>query len=203
MVIEKTSLEGLFIIVPEISEDSRGFFIELFRKDKFREAGIDPIRSGDAPRTLAASNGAGISFVQQNISFSKKGVIRGLHFQWDPPVGKLIRVVLGRVFIVAADIRKKSPTLGKWIGIELSGENKKQVYVPPGFASGFCALDDANEVEYLYTAIYNPQGESNIIWNDPAIGIDWPLEGNPILSPRDAAAQKFEDWLKRPESDNF
>ena len=184
MVIEKSSLEGVYIISPEVREDSRGYFAELFRKDYFKDHGID------------------ISFVQQNISFSKKGVIRGLHFQWNPPAGKLIRVALGRVFVVAADIRKKSPTLGKWVSIELSSKNKKQVYVPPGFASGFCALDDANEVEYLYTAIYNPQGESNIAWNDPKIGIKWPVQ-NPILSERDTSAKTMDEWLNRPESDIF
>lgn len=184
MYITEQLLGDIYVIAPEKHEDNRGYFIELFRRSYFKDQGVD------------------ISFVQQNISFSKKGVIRGLHFQWDPPVGKLIRVAVGRVFVVAADIRKKSPTLGKWAGVELSGENKMQVYVPPGFASGFCALGEANEVEYLYTALYNPQGESNIIWNDQTVGIKWPVE-NPILSERDASAQKFEEWLRRPESDNF
>ncbi len=131
-----------------------------------------------------------------------KSVVRGLHFQWDPPLAKLIRVSWGLIFAVAVDIRKKSPALGKWMGIELSAEERKEMYVPPGFASGFCSLSDPAQVEYLYTAPYNPKGESSIIWNDPEIGIRWPVK-NPVLSPRDASGQTFQEWLKRPESDCF
>lgn len=180
---EETNLKGLYIIDPEVREDNRGHFMELFRKDNFAEIGAD------------------IEFVQQNVSVSKKGVIRGLHFQWDKPLGKLIRVPRGKIFGVAVDIRKKSPTLGHWFGAEMSEENKKEMWAPPGFATGFCALTDAS-VEYLYTALYNPNGESNIVWNDQEIKIEWPTR-DPILSERDAGAEKLADWLGRPESDNF
>lgn len=184
MILEETGLRGLYVITPEILEDNRGFFMELFRKDRFAEHGID------------------LTFVQQNLSFSKKNVIRALHFQWDPPLGKLVRVTEGRVFAVGVDIRKKSPTLGKWFGVELSHDNKKSLYAPPGFAFGFCVLDDFAEVQYLYTALRNANAESSFMWNDPDVGVQWPVS-NPILSEKDASAQTFKEWLIRPESDSF
>jgi dTDP-4-dehydrorhamnose 3,5-epimerase len=185
MKVEETHLKGLFVITPDIIEDNRGFFAEFFRKDVF------------------ASSGAGeLSFVQQNLSFSKKGVVRGLHFQWEPKLGKLVRATDGRVMAVGVDIRKQSPTLGKWFSVELSKENKKSMWLPPGFAYGFCVLSDVAEVQYLYTALYNAKGESGVRWNDPDIGVEWPVT-DPILSEKDAIAQSFKEWLARPESDNF
>jgi dTDP-4-dehydrorhamnose 3,5-epimerase len=184
MTIESTHLNGVMVIRPEVFQDDRGFFLEAYRKDQFTALGLP----GD--------------FVQLNHSRSAKGVLRGLHFQWDPPMGKLMRVTVGTAFLVAVDIRKGSPTLGKWFGVEISAENKKQVWAPPGFARGFCVLSDAAEIQYMCTGIYNNKGESGILWNDPAIGIQWPVK-DPILSKKDEVAQTLAEWLKRPESDNF
>ncbi len=184
MQITPTPLNGLVVIEPKIMADERGFFLEIYRQDALAAQGIDAV------------------FVQANHSFSKPGVLRGLHFQWDKPLGKLIRIISGQAFVVAVDIRKKSATCKKWFSTELSSKNKKMLFVPPGFASGFCTRGDGVDVEYQYTALYNPLGESNIIWNDPAIGITWPIE-NPNLSPRDANASSLAAWLTRPESDDF
>ena len=184
MDITETNLKGLFVILPRVLEDTRGFFVELYRDDAFRKIGIPS------------------AFVQENQSHSKKNVLRGLHFQWDPPLGKLIRVVAGRVFMVAVDIRKRSPTLGRWFGEEFRAEEHRELYASPGFAAGFCTLSESADVEYHYTALYNPKGESNIVWNDPTLGIQWPI-ADPILSPRDAEAQTFDAWLQRPESAFF
>jgi dTDP-4-dehydrorhamnose 3,5-epimerase len=182
--IESTHLNGVVVVVPEVFEDERGFFMEVFRKDQFEEIGLPS------------------EFVQDNHSRSVRGVLRGLHFQFDPPLGKLMRVTLGHAFLVAVDIRKGSPTLGKWFGIDASAENKRQVWAPPGFARGFFVLSDVAEIQYKCTGIYNPNGESGIRWSDPRIGIQWP-EGNPILSEKDAAAQTLDEWLRRPESSHF
>ncbi len=184
MKIEETKLEGLFVITPEIQTDRRGAFFELFRSDAF------------------AARGIGAQFVQVNQSISNAGVLRGLHFQWDPPLGKLIRVVAGAAFMAAADIRKQSPTLGQWVGLDISADNKKAFWVPPGFASGFCVLADFAEVEYCYTALYNPAGEGAVAWNDPALGIRWPV-ANPIVSDRDNQAPGLASWLASPDSDAF
>lgn len=186
MKIEAAPISGLYIITPDVRGDTRGFFMEVYREDEFMSAGINTGK-----------------FVQQNHSRSEKGIIRGLHFQWDKPLGKLIRVVNGGAFVVAVDIRKKSKTLGKWFSLELNADNKKIFFVPSGFASGFTVTGDCAEVEYLYTVLYNQNGESNIIWNDPEIGINWPNINNPILSDRDKNAGTFHDWLMRPESDIF
>lgn len=185
MEIEQTTIKGLLVINPEVKEDERGFFMEIYREDKFAVAGIKIEK-----------------LVQQNHSRSLKGVIRGLHFQWNKPLGKLIRVINGRAFVVAVDIRKKSSTLGQWFGLELSAENKKLLYAPAGFASGFAVTGDVAEVEYLYTALYNPAGESNILWNDPQISVDWPIK-NPILSERDQKARLLKEWLLDPLSDSL
>lgn len=185
MKIEQATISGLYIISPEVKEDERGFFMEVYREDFFKAAGV-----------------AIGKFVQQNHSRSKKGIIRGLHFQWDKPLGKLIRVINGQAFMVAVDIRKKSSSLGQWFGFVLSAENKKLFYVPQGFASGFAVTGEVAEVEYLYTALFNPAGESNILWNDPKIGIDWPIK-DPVISERDKSARTLSEWLKTPESDIF
>lgn len=184
MVLKKTKFKDVFIFAPKRHKDGRGFLMEVYRKDVFSASGLD------------------VEFVQINQSYSIKNTIRGLHFQWDPPLGKLIRVVSGSIFAVAVDIRKKSGTFGKWLGIELSVKNKKQMYVPPGFATGFCVLSDGAGVEYYYTALYNPKGESNLLWNDGTIKIKWPIR-EPVLSKRDRKAQSFKEWLEMPESDQF
>jgi len=172
------------VIVPEVFEDERGFFMEVYRADQFRELGLPN------------------EWPQDNHSRSDKGVLRGLHFQYRPPVAKLMRVTYGTAFLVAVDIRKESPTLGKWFGLEVSAQDKKQVYAPAGFARGFCALSAFAEIQYRCTQIYNPQGESGIRWDDPDIGIDWPIS-NPTLSVKDSKAQCLAEWLKKPESNLF
>jgi dTDP-4-dehydrorhamnose 3,5-epimerase len=141
-------------------------------------------------------------FVQDNHSRSKRGVLRGLHFQWDPPMGKLMRVTYGSAFLVAVDIRKGSPTLGRWFGVEVSAKDKKQVWAPAGFARGFCVVSDFAEVQYKCTGIYNPKGESGIRWNDPKIGIHWPVK-EPELSGKDRQAQTLDEWLASPASNHF
>jgi len=172
------------VIVPEVFEDERGFFMEVYRADQFRELGLPN------------------EWPQDNHSRSDKGVLRGLHFQYRPPVAKLMRVTYGTAFLVAVDIRKESPTLGKWFGLEVSAQDKKQVYAPAGFARGFCVLSAFAEIQYRCTGIYNPQAESGIRWDDPDIGIDWPIS-NPTLSVKDAKAQCLAEWLKKPESNLF
>ena len=184
MNIETRHLEEIVVLRPEVFEDERGFFLEAFRKDQFQELGLPT------------------EFAQDNHSRSAKHVLRGLHFQWEPPMGKLMRVTYGTAFLVAVDIRKGSHTLGEWFGIEVSAENKKQVWAPAGFARGFCVLSDFAEIQYKCTGIYNNKAESGILWNDPEIGIEWPLR-NPILSKKDEVAQTLSQWLTRPESSNF
>lgn len=176
--------DGVIVLAPEVFQDERGFFMESFRRDQFKELGLPH------------------EFAQDNHSGSVKGVLRGLHFQWDPEMGKLMRVTAGTAFLVAVDIRKGSPTLGRWFGIEASADNRLLVYAPAGFARGFCALTDFAEVQYKCTGIYNPRGESGILWSDPQIGIEWPIT-DPIISQKDEKAQTLAEWLERPESDHF
>jgi len=182
--IESRRLGEVVVLVPEIFQDSRGFFSETFRADQFKSLGLPS------------------EFVQDNHSCSAKGVVRGLHFQWDPPMGKLMRVTRGRAFLVAVDIRKGSATLGEWVGIEASAENRRSVWAPAGFARGFCALSDETEIQYKCTGIYNSKAESAIRWNDPAIGIRWPLT-DVIVSEKDGNARTLAEWLSSPESDHF
>ena len=182
--IEKTHIKDLIVVIPEVFEDKRGFFLEVFRADQFEELGLPG------------------NFVQVNHSRSAKGVIRGLHFQWEPPMGKLMRVTVGEAFLVAVDIRKGSPTLGHWFGISVSSDNRRMVWAPAGFARGFCVLSDYAEIQYKCTGIYNNLGESGILWSDPEIGIEWPVR-NPLLSKKDEASQTLAQWLDRPESDHF
>jgi dTDP-4-dehydrorhamnose 3,5-epimerase len=183
--VEKTSIRDLLIITPEIFQDERGFFTETYRKDKFSEFGLD------------------LEFVQDNHSKSAKNVVRGLHFQWEPPMGKLMRVTQGAAFLVAVDIRIGSPTLGQWIGVEASVENRKQVYAPAGFARGFCVLSDFAEIQYKCTGVYtSTKAESGVLWNDPKIGIKWPVT-EPILSKKDEVAQTLDQWFEKPESKFF
>lgn len=182
--VESRHLGDIAVVVPEVFQDDRGFFTEIYREDQFRALGLPT------------------NFVQDNHSRSVKDVVRGLHFQWGPPMGKLMRVTLGSAFFVAVDIRKGSPTLGKWFGIEVSANDRKQIWAPAGFARGFCVTSDVAEIQYKCTAIYNKTGEAGILWNDPAIGIQWPVR-NPILSAKDVRAQTMEQWLASPESDHF
>lgn len=182
--IESRFLEDVVVLVSDVFQDSRGFFMETFREDQFKALGLPA------------------QFVQDNHSRSAKGVVRGLHFQWDPPMGKLMRVTLGSAFLVAVDIRKGSPTFGKWVGVEASAENKRQVWAPAGFARGFCVLSEFAEIQYKCTGIYNNKAESGILWNDPAIGITWPLT-DVSLSEKDQKAQTLAEWSLRPESANF
>jgi dTDP-4-dehydrorhamnose 3,5-epimerase len=181
--IESRHLGDVVVLVPEIFQDSRGFFSESFRADQFKLLGLPT------------------EFVQDNHSGSAKGVVRGLHFQWEPPMGKLMRVTVGSAFLVAVDIRKGSPTLGKWVGIDASAENRRAVWAPAGFARGFCALSDGTEIQYKCTGIYNGGAESAIRWNDPKIGIQWPL-ADVLVSEKDRNARTLADWLASPESDN-
>jgi dTDP-4-dehydrorhamnose 3,5-epimerase len=184
--IESTHLGEIRVILPEVRGDERGFFVETFRADQF--AALD----------LPAE------FAQDNHSRSSKGVLRGLHFQWDPPMGKLMRVTRGAAYLVAVDIRKGSPTLGQWYGTEVSAENKKLIWAPYSFARGFCALTDNCEVQYKCTGIYNPRAEANIRFSDPEIGIRWPVDVNSaIVSERDRNAPSLAEWLRSPLSDNL
>ena len=186
MTIEPTLIRDVYVITPDVHEDGRGFFMETYRADAFAQADIHDV------------------FVQDNHSrSSRRNTIRGLHFQWDKPMAKLMRVTRGSAYLVAVDIRKNSPTLGQWVGIEASGENKKQLYAPAGCARGFQTLTDECEVQYKCSALYNPGAQGSIRWNDPEVGIEWPIKDAPLLSPSSARAPLFKEWLKRVESSSF
>lgn len=182
--IEGTYFGAVKVLSHEYFQDHRGFFLEVYRRDVFAEAGLPT------------------EFVQVNLAGSTKGVLRGLHFQWEPPMGKLIRVSRGEAFVVAVDVRKGSPTAGGWHGEVLSDQNRRQMWAPAGFARGYCVLSDYAEVEYLCTGTYNGANESGILYNDPAVGIRWPID-NPTLSSRDLGAQTLRAWFDRPESDKL
>jgi dTDP-4-dehydrorhamnose 3,5-epimerase len=178
------ALNGLKVLQPEVFEDERGFFCEVYRKDIYTSLGIPD------------------EFVQDNHSRSGYGVLRGLHFQWDPPMGKLMRVTRGEAYLVAVDVRKGSPTLGHWHGELVSASNKKLVYAPAGFARGFCVTSEVAEIQYKCTGVYSNKAESGIRWNDPQLSIDWPVT-TPTLSARDINALPLEQWLASKESDHF
>ena len=178
------AIPDVLLLEHEVFEDARGFFIEAYRRDLFRDAGLPE------------------EFAQLNHSRSVRNVIRGLHFQWDRPMGKLMRVTEGEAFLVAVDIRHGSPTIGEWVGETISAQNKRQLWAPAGFARGFCVLSEFAQIEYLCTAVYNPGGESGIRWNDPDVGIDWPVK-EAIVSDKDGRAQSLHEWLARPESKAF
>jgi dTDP-4-dehydrorhamnose 3,5-epimerase len=162
----ETELPGVILITPDAHQDSRGVFFELYHAQNYLRGGIrEP-------------------FVQDNFSRSARGVLRGLHYQLKQPQGKLVTVLEGTVFDVAVDIRKGSPTFGKWTSLELSAENKLQLYIPPGFAHGFCAMTESAGMLYKCTQLYAPSDERGIIWNDPALAIPWPIHA-PLLSPKD------------------
>lgn len=176
---KRLEIPEVILIEPRVFRDERGFFMEVYKHSEFAAFGI-------AER-----------FVQDNHSRSVKGVLRGLHYQNPPKAqGKLVRVVVGEIFDVVVDIRKGSPTYGKWVGVKLSAENKRMLYIPPGFAHGFCVISDVAEVVYKVTAEYAPECEGGIIWNDPEVGIDWPIE-NPMLSPKDANWPMLRDAVNR------
>lgn len=182
--LENTAIDDVKIVIPDVFEDERGFFTEIYRADQFRELRL--------PET----------FVQLNHSRSAKHVLRGLHFQWEPPMGKLMRVTFGEAFLVAVDIRKGSPTLGRHVAVTVSAKDKRQVWAPAGFARGFCVLSDFAEIQYLTTGVYNNKAESGILWNDPELNIQWPVS-DPQLSGKDELSQTLAQWLSTPDSDNF
>jgi dTDP-4-dehydrorhamnose 3,5-epimerase len=165
--VAATEIPDVLVVEPAVHPDGRGFFLETYHAERYREHGI-----------------AG-PFVQDNHSRSQAGTLRGLHLQLRRPQGKLIRVIEGEIFDVAVDVRRGSPTFGRWVGLELTAENFRQVYVPPGFAHGFCVISPTAQVEYKCTEFYDRASEIGIAWNDPAIGISWPV-AQPLLSPRDA-----------------
>lgn len=177
MKITKTKLNGVMLIEPKIFGDHRGWFTETYNEENFKKAGIDTV------------------FIQDNHSFSAtKGTLRGLHYQKDPKAQtKLVRCTKGSIFDVAIDIRKESPTYGEWYGVELSEENKKQLIVPKGFAHGFMTLTDDVEVQYKVDELYSPENDRGIIWNDPEIGIEWPMDIKPVLSAKDENAPLLKD----------
>ena len=176
MKIIKTKIPDVLILEPKVFGDDRGFFFESFNE-----------------QALLAQAGITTRFVQDNHSKSAKNVLRGLHYQIKQPQGKLVRVVVGEVFDVAVDLRRGSPNFGAWVGIHLSAENKRQFWVPPGFAHGFLVLSAAAEFLYKTTDYYAPEYERSLLWNDPELEIDWPLEGDPILSVKDQAGVRFKD----------
>ena len=166
MRVVPSTLPGVLVIEPDVREDGRGFFVETYQAERYREHGIVG------------------TFVQDNHSRSIGGTLRGLHLQLRRPQGKLIRVIEGEIFDVAVDVRRGSPAFGRWVGVSLSAANFKQCFIPPGFAHGFCVLSPIAQVEYKCTDLYDPASEIGIAWNDPAIGIAWPVT-EPLLSPRD------------------
>ena len=174
----RTGIEGLVVVEPKVFGDNRGYFMETYNYNDFKAAGLDMV------------------FVQDNQSKSKKGVLRGLHFQKKNPQGKLVRVVSGEVYDVAVDLRKGSDTYGKWYGVLLSAENKKQFYVPEGFAHGFVVMSETAEFVYKCTRFYDPSDEGGLMWNDPEIGIDWPVPENAelLLSEKDQHHQPLKDF---------
>ena len=176
----QTPLPDLVLVEIEYFQDGRGFFIESWHKRDFAAAGLD------------------LEFVQEGHSRSGAGVLRGLHYQdLTAPMGKLVRCTLGRIFDVAVDLRLGSPTFGKWFSVELSADNKRQIYVPVGFAHGFATLSDVAEVQYKQTGFYIPSSEGTIVWDDPDIGVEWPI-ANPTLSKRDQNGMSLKEYLKNP-----
>lgn len=176
MQVQRTAIPEVLILEPQVFGDARGFFFESFNQRRWQE------------QTSLATK-----FVQENHSRSVRNVLRGLHYQIQQPQGKLVRVIVGEVFDVAVDLRRSSPSFGKWVGIHLSAENKKQFWVPEGFGHGFVVLSEVAEFLYLTTDYYAPEHERSIIWNDPNLAIDWPITGKPLLSAKDQAAPGFNE----------
>jgi len=178
--VERCEIEGLCVITPTVFQDERGYFVETYNQNDFKEAGLN------------------MTFVQDNQSKSSKGVLRGLHFQKEHPQGKLVRVLSGEVYDVAVDLRKDSKTFGKYFGVLLSDDNKKQFYIPEGFAHGFVVLSDTAVFAYKCTDFYHPGDEGGLIYNDPIIGIDWPIEGIELIM-----SQKDREWKGINETFKF
>lgn len=174
--VTATALPEVKIIEPKVFGDARGFFFESFNGREFAEH-VE----------------AGVEFVQDNHSRSAKGVLRGLHYQIEHPQGKLVRVVEGEVFDVAVDIRESSPNFGKWVGVTLSVDNHRQLWVPPGFAHGFVVLSESAQFLYKTTDYWFPEHERSLLWNDPQVGIEWPFKGEPLLAAKDAAAKTLDE----------
>lgn len=180
ITVTPCDIEGLYVIEPTVFKDERGYFVETYNQNDMKEAGLDMV------------------FVQDNQSMSTRGVLRGLHFQKQFPQGKLVQVVRGKVFDVAVDLRSDSKTYGKWFGVELSAENMKQFYIPEGFAHGFLVLSDEAEFCYKCTDFYHPGDEGGLAWNDPEIGVEWPLEEGVdlIISEKDQKWKGLKDTFK-------
>ncbi len=176
MKVIETAIPGLLILEPKVFGDARGFFMESYNAKAFLDA-----------------TGLDVNFVQDNHSRSGKGVLRGLHYQIEQAQGKLVRVTRGSVFDVAVDLRKSSPTFGQWAGVELSEENSRQLWIPPGFAHGFLVTSDSADFLYKTTDYYAPQFERSLAWNDPTVGVVWPLSGEPQLSAKDVAGKALAE----------
>ena len=174
--VTPTAIPEVLILEPKVFGDARGFFFESFNA-----------------RDFAQATGLEVAFVQDNHSKSAKGVLRGLHYQIQHPQGKLVRVVEGEVFDVAVDLRRSSPTFGRWVGERLSADNHKQLWVPPGFAHGFVVLSESAEFLYKTTDYWFPEHERSLLWNDPAVGIDWPIDVPPLLAAKDAAGKHLDE----------
>ncbi len=187
MTVKRTSIPEVLIVEHQAFQDERGFLLEAYHAAEFAEY---------------SELGLPSSFVQLNHSRSGRDVVRGLHFQWQPPMGKFMRVARGEAFIVAVDVRPGSPTLGCYESVVANDENHIAMWAPASFARGFATLSDAVDIEYLVTGHYNGAAETGIAWDDPDVGIDWPIQA-PILSARDSSAQSLADWLARPEAQHF
>jgi len=166
MKVISTSLKGVLLIEPSVFEDKRGFFMETYQQKKYMDSGIES------------------NFIQDNLSFSVRGTLRGLHYQFPHAQAKLVQAIKGEIFDVTVDIRRDSPTFAKWTGVHLSGKNRRQLYIPEGFAHGFCVLSETATFTYKCSDFYSPDSERGIFWSDPDIGVDWPVE-NPVLSDKD------------------
>ncbi len=174
MKVVPTAIPDVLVLEPRVFGDARGFFMESYNRRAFREA-----------------TGVDVEFVQDNHSKSARNVLRGLHYQVRQPQGKLVRVVAGEVYDVAVDIRRGSPTFGKWAGFTLSADSKRMAWIPPGFAHGFLVISESAEFLYKTTEYYAPEHERTLLWNDPALGIDWPLEGEPLLAAKDRSGKRL------------
>lgn len=175
MNVIPTDLEGVLIIEPRVFEDRRGFFLETYQQERYEKSGIP------------------CAFVQDNLSYSVKNTLRGLHFQVEHPQAKLVQAITGEIFDVAVDIRKGSPTFGRWIGVRLSEQNRRQIFIPEGFAHGFCVLSDTAHFLYKCSDFYAPGDEGGILWSDPEIGIEWPVS-DPIISEKDIDLPRLADF---------
>lgn len=179
MEVVPTALPEVLQIDPRVFEDPRGFFKETWQAERYAEAGMP-------------------GFVQDNCSRSRRGTLRGLHFQLQHAQGKLVQVFRGEIFDVAVDVRRSSPDFGRWVGTTLSEDNHRQLYVPPGFAHGFCVLSDVADVFYKCTDIYAPEHERTLLWNDPALGIEWPLDIEPVISEKDSLGRPLSECETYP-----